>query len=506
MLRPALVCAILLATAGSVQAVEHAAFLHAVASIKASELQSHVDVLADDAFEGREAGSRGGQAAGMYLLDELKKRGLRGAGDAGGYFQAFGQRYRNVLALLEGSDPELKQQVIVISGHYDHVGYGNRRNSYGPFGYVHNGADDNASGIAGLLETVDAFQALPASPRRSVLFAFWDGEEKGLLGSKHWVAHPTVPWQNIAFMLNVDMIGRLRDNKLEVYGSRTAAGLRRLVSELNQDESLRLFFNWEIKENSDHYSFISRGVPTLMFHTGLHEDYHRPSDDTHKLNQAGMEQAARLLFGVAFELSDRDVLAGFRNNAPNETPTHQRELERVMPPLAPRLGVRWHSNSEGDGLVLAHVEPRSACARAGLQPGDRLLEFAGAKITDKDAFRSAVLHAVSPVEVAVQHVGQEQPTTISLELDGTPTRLGLTWREDAAEPGTVLVTRVALGSPAQRAGLQPTDRIYEVNSARFTDARDFYQHVSELPSPITLTVEREGRLQTFALDVPPPRG
>src|SRR5207247_2064991 len=127
----------------------------------ADELLDHVSFLADDVLEGRETGSRGGRAAGGYLAEQLRKTGLTPMGDSGSYFQAFGSGSRNLLGLVEGSDPDLKHDVIVIGAHYDHVGYGNRRNSYGPFGYIHNGADDNASGVSALLELADAFIRLP---------------------------------------------------------------------------------------------------------------------------------------------------------------------------------------------------------------------------------------------------------------------------------------------------------------------------------------------------------
>ncbi|MBP86082.1 MAG: hypothetical protein CMJ64_05090 [Planctomycetaceae bacterium] len=484
-------------------AAEMAALRRAAATIMAGDLQAHVDVLADDSFEGREAGSRGGRAASMYLLKELESRGLRGAGDDASFFQAFGDGYRNVMGLLEGSDPELKKEVIVLGAHYDHVGYGSRRNSYGPFGYVHNGADDNASGTAGLLETAEAFLQMPSQPRRSVMFAFWDGEEKGLLGSKHFVANPTVPLKNIVFMINLDMIGRLRNQQLQVYGSRTTPGLRRFVSEINYESDLRLNFNWELKANSDHHSFIAKGVPALMFHTGLHDDYHRPSDDSHKVNSQGMEQASRFLFGVAYQLADREVLGPFRAQGQNETPSHQRQLEAALPPARPRLGVRWYAESDGEGLVLAHVERGGAADRGGLLVGDRLLEFSGQKILDKVAFRRQVLHARSPVDVLVERPGAEEPLQLSIDLDGTPSRVGIAWREDQAEPGTVILTRVVNGSPASIAGLKNGDRVYEVGSESFADGTEFFEALTTLPSPLEMTVEREGRLRAITLDLPP---
>src|SRR3954470_8499779 len=137
------------------QAVDRNALALAAASITKEELKGYVDVLADDTFEGRETGSRGGRAAANYVFKALERNGASPAGEGGTYFQAFNAASRNVLGIVEGSDPQLKQQVIVIGAHYDHVGYGRSNNSFGPLGYIHNGADDNASGVAGMLEVLD---------------------------------------------------------------------------------------------------------------------------------------------------------------------------------------------------------------------------------------------------------------------------------------------------------------------------------------------------------------
>ncbi len=289
-------------------------------TITVGELKRHVDVLADDSFEGRQAGSRGGHAAGGYLVQFFEQSGLLGAGVDGSFFQPFGNGCRNILGLIRGSDPELQNQVILIGAHYDHVGYGNRRNSFGPTGYIHNGADDNASGTAALMELVQAFASLPEPPRRTVVFAAWDGEEMGLLGSKHWTAHPSITLESIKLVINLDMVGRLRERRLEVLGARTSWGLRQLVSRQNAESqvNLDLDFIWDIKENSDHHSFFAQGIPILMFHTGLHDDYHRPRDDAEKINSDGIQLVAQLAFFVALESADRDLGLEFRGDSRQE--------------------------------------------------------------------------------------------------------------------------------------------------------------------------------------------
>ncbi len=318
-----------------IEAAEAAVRAAAARAITSDKVKTHVDALADDTFEGREAGTRGSRAAAGYIVAEIQKFGLPGGGPRASYYQQFGS-YRNILAFAEGSDPKLKDQVIVISAHYDHVGYGTNRNSYGPTGHIHNGADDNASGVSGLLEVMEAVSQLPQRPKRSILFAFWDGEEKGLLGSEHWVAHPTVPLDRVPIMLNVDMIGRLRNQQVEVIGVRTSPGLRRRISEVNDPDGLRLVFEWDIRPDSDHQPFFSHGIPFLMLHTGKHPDYHRPSDDAHLINNDGLSRISQLMFHLVVELADAPTLGPFRSASRTESNglRHMRERGLAPPPGA----------------------------------------------------------------------------------------------------------------------------------------------------------------------------
>lgn len=488
---------------GGAPAAERAAFLEAINSITASELEAHVNVLADDAFEGREAGQRGGRAAAGYLRDRLQASGLRGAGDGGDFYQIFGDGYRNVLGLLEGSDPQLKHEIVLVGAHYDHVGYGSRKNSLGPWGYVHNGADDNASGTAGLLETMDAILRLPNRPKRSILFAFWDGEEKGLLGSKHWAAAPTLPLSHVVFAINIDMIGRLRDERLQIYGARSGWGLRRLLASQNADDTLRLEFDWEMKANSDHHSFFSRNIPVLMFHTGLHDDYHRPSDDAHLVNTEGMEKVARLMFAAVYELAEQDQVTAFRGAASHESQQQRRILENAAEPLPPRLGLSWNADLSR-GIRVRSVNPDSPADRAGVLVGDRILEFDGQAVADSVGFRLRVLYASSPTTMRIQREGEDEPITLDVTLPGQPTRVGISWRMDEAEPKSAVITRVVRGSAAQLAGVQQGDRIYAVAGVEFGESAALLAKLRAQAAPIHVTIEREGRLLQMELDAPPP--
>lgn len=488
-------------------AEENASLNQALESITAADLRRHVFYLADDTFEGREAGSRGGRVAGGYLAREFQKAGLTGGGTKQGYFQDFEGGSRNILGLWEGSDPELKHEVIVFGAHYDHVGYGSPANSFGPIGRIHNGADDNASGTSGLLEIVQALVMVEPRPRRTILFALWDGEEKGLLGSKHWVAQPTLPMERVRFMFNMDMIGRLRDNKLEMGGSRTAPGLRTLVSRQNDGLDLLLDFTWEMKDNSDHHPFFARRIPVLMAFTGLHDDYHRPSDDAEKINTAGMHRVTRLMFRVVHELAQQPELSTFRPASQSENPELQKQFERPLLPLAGRLGIHWNLlETAGRGIRVSRVMPGAPADVAGLRVGDRIVRFGGRAIDDGELFRSLVLTAESPVPVVLERGEAAEPLELSLNLTGKPVRLGLSWRSDDCEPGTLMVARVVPGSPAERAGLHVADRILAIGGRSFANGEEFQELASATTSPIELTRERLGQIRVVKLEIPSEAG
>jgi len=361
-------------------------------SIRAAEAGRHVHALADDSFEGREGGSRGGRAAGAYIVEAIAKLGLEPAGDNGTYFQQFGSM-RNILALLPGSDPTVAHELVVIGAHYDHVGYGNANNSYGPTGFIHNGADDNASGVAGLIELVEALEHLPSRPRRPILVAFWDGEEKGLLGSYHFlrVRPAALAHHTIVFSVNLDMIGRLRGERLEIFGSRTAEGLRMTCLESNAAANLELVYDWEITEDSDHYPFIAARIPTVMFHTGLHDQYHRPSDDVHLVNLDGIEPVVRVTLDFLTRIADDPgPPKAFRAQCRSESAATRRALEMPAAEAPAPAGQRprWGIGTRGDPAepaapIVVRVAPGSPAARAGLMLGDRVIAVDGAAVTNQ---------------------------------------------------------------------------------------------------------------------------
>jgi hypothetical protein len=484
-----------------VQAAEkNSSYRAARESITAGDLGVNVNRLADDALEGREAGRRGGLAAGALVAQEFATLHLRGGASDGGYFQPFSPNFRNVLAVLAGSDPQLKDQVLVIGAHYDHVGYGTNRDSRGPIGFIHNGADDNASGTSGMLQLAKAFTLLEPPPKRSILLIAFDAEEKGLLGSKHFVAHPTIPLDHLVAMLNMDMIGRLRDEHVEVYGVRSGSGWRRLLSEQNEGSALTLDFRWTLTGEADHFSFFEHGVPVLMLHTGLHNDYHSPRDKANLINTQGMSEVVRLMFAVAYELAQCPSPPPLRRIANRETEEVRRSQLAAVPNLGERLGVSWtEDHAATTGVQLTQVFPASPADKAKLQLGDRIVQFDGRAIRCSNDLIGAVRAAESPAVAVVQRPESAEPLEIKIDLAGEPLRLGIVWRVDEAEPGTVILTYVVPGSPAADAGLRCGDRIYRIGGREFADDTEFGQMARAAAEPMELTVERDGQIHTVEL-------
>jgi hypothetical protein len=491
--------------AGAGERDRGAALESALASITAGELREHAGVLADDTLEGRAAGSRGGRAAARYLESRLRETGAQPAGDGGGYVQRFNPGYQNLLAQLPGVDPKLQHEYVIVGAHYDHVGYGSRRNSNGPIGYIHNGADDNASGVATLLELIDALTRTGWQPRRSIMFAFWDGEEINLLGSRHWVRQPTAPLKNVRLAINVDMVGRMTRGRLEVAGTRTAAGLRQLFSSTRLPQEMWVDFSWEYEENSDHWPFYEASVPSLLIHTGVHDDYHRPSDDVEKLNIAGMRETTAYMLEVVTRAADADSLPGFRQAARSENAYTRRQRETPLAPMSPRLGLRWDWKEQdgGGAMTVRSVTSGGAAARAGLQPGDRIASAEGHTIAVETLLPAVVLQAESEITLEIVR-GEQEPQQVAVQLDGKPTRLGIAWREDAAAPGSVYITRVVPYSPADRAGIRVYDRIYALDGERFGDQDELLSQVqtrlTEAES-LRFEVETSGRLREVDVDL-----
>lgn len=325
-----------------------------------------------------------------------------------------------------------------------------------------------------------------------------------MLGSEHWVVHPTYALQQLKLVINVDMIGRMRDDRVTVYGARTAAGLRGLASFSNADTRLSLNFDAIQREDSDHWTFYRRRIPYLMFHTGDHEDYHRPSDDADKLNYDGLERLARLIFAATHTAAHHPTLPEFRVDVVHERPTTVDETRRHEPP---RLGISWNADrAPGEPFVIARVVDNSPAARAGLRPGDRIVAFNGQSSAGIDDLAQVVLAAPDDSILLVQREIENAPRRVPVRLNGSPVRLGVRWRTDPSEPGFVIVTSVAAGSPAQAAGIAVGDRLGSPDSPVVASSGEWLRDATASTRDgdrLDLLLERHGIVQSISVDLLP---
>ncbi len=286
---------------------------------------------------------------------------------------------RNVVGRLPGADPALAHEIVVIGAHYDHVGRGGH-GSLDPRagGEIHNGADDNASGTSGMLELAQAFSQSGERPRRSIMFMGFSGEERGLLGSEHLVK--TAPFmKDVVAMINLDMIGRLRDGSLEVGGVGTSPGFRALAERAVTAQGLKAAYDPSGFGPSDHASFYGAKVPVLFFFTGLHDDYHRPGDDVEKFEAAGASRVARAAFLCAESIASAD-----------ERPAYVEVARQARGnPDRPRLGVMLDRARASGGVGIDRVVDGSPAARAGLRAGDVIVKLGEVDIdTSRDLMQA----------------------------------------------------------------------------------------------------------------------
>lgn len=313
------------------------------------------------------------------------------------------RRASNVIGILPGADPKLKNQSIVIGAHYDHLGFGH----FGAIdreaeGKIHPGADDNASGTAVLLELARRLSQLPTQPARTIIFVAFSAEELGLYGSRYYVDHPAAPTTMDA-MLNLDMVGRLRDNRITIFGARSGAGLSELVTRAAGRLGLQVNQSDDVGR-SDHRSFYTKKIPVLHFFTGNHADYHRATDTSDKLNIEGMARVTDLVLGIALDIADarnpiRFVSLPARSTGNSASATGLRTYLGTMPDYGVAI----------DGVRLAGVSDGSPAANAGLRQGDVIIRLGEKKIQNIEDLTDAlgVHKAGDQVEITVLRDGQQ---------------------------------------------------------------------------------------------------
>ncbi len=315
---------------------------------------------------------------------------------------------RNVVGFLPGRDPSVSDQVVVLGAHYDHVGLGLFGSTGGPSaaGKIHNGADDNGSGTVSLMELAEWFSRGANRPRRSLLFIAFTGEERGLLGSRHYVSKPTIPLADTVAMLNMDMVGRSKGGRMQMGGVGTAKGLKDLVAKANETIGLKLTWDEQGIAPTDSTSFFRKGLPVLFFFTGLHGDYHKPTDDVERVNFADMTRICRLVRDVCTDIAEREERLVFTRPPPRKRP--------------PTIGIRPSPEPDARGLVVGGVVAGGPAAKAGMEPADIIVRIAGHVVRDLQTLRAVMtkLEAGKTVPFVVLRDGKEVTLKVTLAARG----------------------------------------------------------------------------------------
>ncbi len=383
-----------------------------------ARLAAHVNMLAAPGLEGRGLGTAGERAAAEYVAAEMKAAGLTPAGDEGGFLQRFRVEKTasgspadvvNVAGILAGTDPAWKDQpVVVVVAHYDHLGRGWPDARKGFEGQVHPGADDNASGVAVLLELARALK--DDKPKRPVVFLAVTGEEAGRLGSKRWVAGPSARLAAKTFAaVNLDTVGRLGAGKLQVLGTGTAGEWIHAVRGASWVTGVETKAVPETLESSDHLSFVEAGIPAVQLFTGPHLDYHRPSDTAEKVDVPGLAKVAAVARELVSWLAGRTepLSVSIAPAAAGAAPAAAAPSTGGGPPAAaganpPTRRVSFGTipdfGFEGPGVKVEGVVPGSPAEKAGVKPGDVVLKLDGKDVASLRDF-SEKLKGMAPGQV-----------------------------------------------------------------------------------------------------------
>ena len=314
----------------------------------------------------------------------------------------------NVLGKLEGNDAALKNEVIVIGAHMDHLGDGTKYGSLyeGNEPEIHNGADDNASGTAGVLELAEYLAANKKKLKRTVLFMFFSGEEAGLIGSAYFTKSELMKKYNIVSMINLDMVGRLTDSKLTIGGTGTSSVWEPMLDSLNKSFNFSEAYNKDGYGPSDHASFYAKDIPVLFFFTGLHKQYHRPDDDWQLINSDGEAEIIKMVSDIVM----------FVNNLPSKPDFIKVQETKKETNMGFRvtLGIIPDYSSTKEGLEITGVKSGGPAEKGGLQAGDVITKFGQYDIKNIYDYTDALSKFKPGEETEVTYIRGTESTTVKI--------------------------------------------------------------------------------------------
>lgn len=384
--------------------------------IEEKNIRTHIKFLSDDALQGRLTGSEGERMALDYIEKQFKALKLQPKGESDSYEQKFPFKSgvhgtgtegtaHNAVAYLDNK----ADKTIIIGAHFDHLGLGENGSSLdaNPKGKIHNGADDNASGVAGVLELARYFSKNKISEKSNFLFICFSGEELGLYGSKYFTEHPSIDLTKVNYMINMDMIGRLNPTtkSISVSGSGTSPVWETTLKNMTGTQ-LTIKTDSAGVGPSDHTSFYLKNIPVLHFFTGSHSDYHKPSDDWDKINYAGEKEVLDLIIAVIEKLDSEPQLAFLPTK--NKSMSSSRSFKVTM-------GVMPSYTSDVAGLLVDGATDGKPAQKAGIQTGDIITRIGDYEIKDIQTYMDALgkFEKGQTVPVKIKRKSEELTLTVT---------------------------------------------------------------------------------------------
>jgi hypothetical protein len=391
----------------------------------ADQMMEHVQYLASDDLKGRGLGSDELDKASRYIAEQFKTAGLTPGGDDGTYFQNWAEKVgkegkqftlKNVIGIIPGTDEKLAGQSVVLSAHYDHLGLGWPDARKGNKGKIHNGADDNASGVSVMIELAK-LMGKTEKPKRTIIFVAFTGEEAGLTGSRYYVEnYQEFPADKVMANINLDTVGRLFGRKLLVLNGGSAREWKFIFMGTEYVTGIPISMVTEQLDASDQKSFIEAGIPAIQIFSGPEEDYHKPTDTYDKIDSDGMVKVATVTKEVIEYLAEREEPLNYTGQAKEEKSQTDKVEQTEKKDRRVSTGTMPDFQFSGEGVKIGAVSPGSPAEKSGLQTGDIIVKFEDTPIKSLRDYSNALKTKQPGDIVSIEYVRDGEHKTTKLEL------------------------------------------------------------------------------------------
>jgi hypothetical protein len=389
------------------------------------QMMEHVKYLASDDLKGRGLGTEELDLASKYIAEQFGAAGLKPAGEDGTFFQTWNEKIgkeekqltlKNVIGIIPGTDEKLTGQSVVLSAHYDHLGLGWPDVRKGNEGKIHNGADDNASGVSVMIELAK-LMGKTEKPKRTIIFVAFTGEETGLVGSRYYVENYTeFPADKVIANINLDTVGRLFGKKLLILNGGSAREWKFIFMGTEYVTGIPISLVTEELDASDQRSFIEAGIPAIQIFSGPEEDYHKPTDTFDKIDADGMVKVATVTKEIIEYLAEREEPLDYTGQTKEDKFQTDKVEQTEKKERRVSTGTMPDFQFSGEGVKIGAVSPGSPAEKSGLQTGDIIVKFEDTPIKSLRDYSNALKTKQPGDVVKIEYIRDGEHKTVQLEL------------------------------------------------------------------------------------------